>query len=183
MRKIIVSTLDPGVEVPSLRKFALAAQAWLAHLKVQRTTTQRCANGLGFGRQQEEAGRLESGEAFGSFDQWCRWCRDPLVALGCQDRVARIHELRAADPQRELSAELLVTWWEHHKDEWVSQKTLAEAVREIADPEKRGPQYLRTRLNGFDGTRSAGFVFERFKDPNRPTMPSTYRLTQAAPRG
>ena len=136
-----------------------------------------------FGRQQEEAGRLESGEAFGSFDQWCRWCRDPLVALGCQDRVARIHELRAADPQRELSAELLVTWWEHHKDEWVSQKTLAEAVREIADPEKRGPQYLRTRLNGFDGTRSAGFVFERFKDPNRPTMPSTYRLTQAAPRG
>ena len=192
VRKIIVASLDARTEVPALRKFPLADEAWLAHIKARRgellsavLTTWR------FGRQQERAGRLAAGEAFGSYDRWCRWCRDPLIALGCQDPVGRIHELRAADPARENVAELFGVWWEHHQDRWVSPATrraagaeaMAAEVRALADRENRGPQHLRTFLNQLDNHRGAGFVFERFKDPKAPTIPSTYRIKRAAPAG
>jgi putative DNA primase/helicase len=144
-----------------------------------------------YGRQLDQAGSLEAGEALGSYERWCRWCRDPLLALGCQDPVARIHELRAADPARENLAELFGIWWENHQDKWVSPVTrmpagaeaLAAEVRGLADRENRGPQHLRTFLNRLDNTRAAGFVFEGFKDPRAPTIPSTYRIKRAVPAG
>jgi putative DNA primase/helicase len=188
VRKVIVTTLDPRTEVPALRRFPHPDEAWLAHLNIQRAALLGAALTIWrFGRQREAAGKLVPGEAFGSYDQFCRWCRDPLLALGCQDPVGRIHELRAADPQRELLAELFVAWWEHHQDRWVAPTNrnqpagtavLADAVRVIADPDGRGPQHLRSFLNRLDGTRAAGFVFERFKDPARPAVPASYRIVR-----
>jgi hypothetical protein len=184
VRKIIVTSLDARTEVPALRKFPLADEAWLAHVTARHGELLSAVLTIWrFGRQRERAGCLAAGEPLGSYDRWCRWCRDPLLALGCQDPVGRIHELREADPQRENVAELFATWSSLHKEAYVTQKALADEVRAIADPRNQGPQYLRTFLNRLDGTRSAGFVFERYKDPKHPTMPSTYRLKRTEPTG
>jgi hypothetical protein len=190
VRKTTMITLDPGTEVPATRRFPLPDNDWLAHLKAHRAALLTHALTIWrFGRRLDAAGKLPSGEALGSYDQWCRWCRDPLLVLGCQDPVGRIHELRGADPQRERVAELLSAWWEYHKDAWVAQtsrnqpkgvEVLADAVRAIADPDGRGPQYLRTVLKGLAGMRAAGFVCERFWDPERPAVPATYRIMQTA---
>jgi hypothetical protein len=186
VRKMTVITLDPKIEVPALRKFPRADKAWLAHLKTHRAALLTHALTIWrFGRRLDVAGKLPRGEALGSYDEWCRHCRDPLLALGCEDPVGRIHELRGADPLRERVAELFSVWWEYHKEEWVAQtsrnqpagvKVLADAVRAIADPDERGPQYLRTVLKGLAGMRAAGFVCERFWDPARPAVPATYRI-------
>ena len=192
VRKIIVSSLDAKTEVPALRRFPLADEAWLAHIRAHRGALLGAVLTIWrFGRQREQAGHLKTGETLGSYERWCRWARDPLLALGCQDPVGRIHELRAADPARESLDELFGAWWEHHQDRWVSPasrlpagtEALAAAVRELADRENRGPQHLRTFLNRLDNTRAAGFVFERFKDPKAPSIPSTYRIKHAAPAG
>jgi hypothetical protein len=188
VRKVIVATLNAHTEVPTLRKFALADNDWLDHLRNQRAALLSAALTIWrFGRQREAAGKLDAGLDFGSYTQFCRWCRDPLLALGCQDPVGRIHALRAADPEREDLAELYSAWWQHHEDRWVSPATrppsgaerLAPAVRKIVDPDKKGPQWLRSKLNRLDGNRDAGFVFERFKDPKHPTSPSTFRIMRA----
>ncbi len=43
--------------------------------------------------------RLKHGRPLGSFEQWARWCRDPLLALGCADPVQRISEIKRDDPR------------------------------------------------------------------------------------
>jgi hypothetical protein len=188
VRKVIVISLDARTEVPALRRFPLADEAWLAHIEARRGALLGAGLTIWrFGRQLEQAGRLDAGAALGSYDRWCRWIRDPLIALGCRDPVGRIDELRAADPLRENLAELFAIWWDTHADRWVSPsarrpkdvEALADAVRQVADRENRGPQHLRTVLNGLDNAREAGFVFERYRDPKAPTMPSTYRLKPA----
>ncbi len=194
VRKVIVTSFDARTEVPALRKFPLATEAWLAHIKARRGELLSAALTIWrFGRQQEQTGCLAAGEAFGSYEQWCRWCRDPLMMLGCKDPVVQIHELREADPQRENLAEIYTTWWECHANKWVSPATrlptgaepLAAAVREIinADGKTSTPQALRTFLNKLHKNRSAGFVFERYNDPKHPTIPSTYRIQRTAPEG
>jgi hypothetical protein len=179
--------------VAALRRFPVADEAWLQLIRAQRPQLLSAALAIWrYGRQLERDGRLAAGQAFGGYELWCRHARDPLLALDCVDPVDRIHELRAADPQREHLAELYSAWWEKHEDAWVAQTrrkqpetvhTLAEEVRAIADPRGRGAQFLRTYLNGLDGMYAAGFRFERFADPQRPTVPSTYRLTKIAEAG
>jgi hypothetical protein len=34
----------------------------------------------------------------GSFETWCQWCRDPLLALDMKIRSQRIAEIKADDP-------------------------------------------------------------------------------------
>ena len=69
---------------------------------------------------------------------------DPLLALGCQDPVAQIREIKARDPQRQKVAELYELWWEHHGD----APTKASELR--ANPLRttplRRPFYLRFDL-------------------------------------
>jgi hypothetical protein len=57
---------------------------------------------------------LPEGLQFGSFPQWCRWVRDPLMALGCQDPVARVSEAKERDGRRQNLVELFTIWWERH---------------------------------------------------------------------
>ena len=38
--------------------------------------------------------KIEEGAPLASFDDYCRWVRDPLRALGCTDPVKRIDELK-----------------------------------------------------------------------------------------
>src|SRR5205823_1217123 len=54
VRKVIVTSLDAQTEVPALRRFPLADEAWLAHIKARRGTLLGAALTIWrFGRQQE----------------------------------------------------------------------------------------------------------------------------------
>jgi hypothetical protein len=57
---------------------------------------------------------------------------------------------------------------------------LADPVKEIADPQKRGRQYLATFVAGLTGTRIAGFVLTR-QEPAGKWTAATYAMAEAAP--
>jgi hypothetical protein len=154
-RRFIAIDLDPRVENPENRRFREDLKA-----EVRERRSSILADLLTIWRW----GRLSrppAGVPLGSFEVWCRWVRDPLVALGCRDPVARIAETKALDGQRQGIAELFSLWWRHHQDRPIALRDLDEAVRATIDPQGRGRQYVAARLTGMVGTRMAGFVMTR----------------------
>jgi hypothetical protein len=96
VRRFLVCDLEPRTESPETRRFdtdpvaeALRRRGELlgAALTIWR-----------WGRQMGDT--LPQGLPLGSFSQWTRWCRDPLLALGCRDPAERIALLKADDPRR-----------------------------------------------------------------------------------
>jgi hypothetical protein len=112
-----------------------------------------------FGRQ--NAAHLDRGRPLGSFEEWCEWCRDPLLALGCHDPVERISAIKADDPDRRWIFDLFETWNAHHGKRPVKAAELAEPVRAFVDPQGRGRQFLAARLGQLAGTRIGGFVLTK----------------------
>ena len=100
-RRFITVDLDAGAEDPEARPltgdFVAEVMGRRAELLTAALTIWR------WGRRQ--GALLVEGKPLGSFDQWARWCRDPLVALGCVDPVLRIAETKARDPRRTEVAE------------------------------------------------------------------------------
>ena len=47
------------------------------------------------------------GLPLGSFEQWTSWVRDPLLALGCKDPVARVSEAKERDGRRQTLADVI----------------------------------------------------------------------------
>jgi hypothetical protein len=153
-RRFLAVELDAGTEDPEARPFV---GDFLADTFAARSALLAAALTIWrWGRR--EGGALPRGKALGSFEQWSRWCRDPLVALGCADPVARVAELKAKDPRRQAAAEVFGAWWRLHADAPMAVADLAEAVTQAADPAGRGRQYLAARVRGLAGTRAAGFV-------------------------
>jgi hypothetical protein len=95
------------------------------------------------------------------FAQWCRWVRDPLVALECRDPVERVSEAKQRDSRRQSLVEVFQLWWEKHRDKAVKAAELNDEVKSLVDPHARGRQYLASKLGNLAGTRIAGFVLER----------------------
>ncbi len=173
-RRFLTVELDAGMEDPEARDFrgdllgdTLAArEALLADaLTIWR-----------WGRRSGDA--LPAGRPLGSFTDWARWCRDPLVALGCRDPALRVADAKAKDPRRQRVAEIFAAWWTAHGDRPVAVADLAEPVRAVADPAGRGRQYMATVVRGLDGTRAAGFALTRSPSAGRWT-PDRYALRQA----
>jgi hypothetical protein len=170
-RRLLMVELDAGMEDPEARDFrgdllrdTLAARdALLADV----LTVWR------WGRQMGDA--LPAGRPLGSFTDWARWCRDPLVALGCRDPVLRVADAKARDPRRQRVVEIFTAWWTAHGNRPMAVADLAESVRAVADPAGRGRQYLAAVVRGLDGTRAAGFVMERHAPDGRWT-PDRYSL-------
>ena len=98
------------------------------------------------------------GLVLASYEDWGRWCRDPLIALGCADPVERVRQAKQADPKRRVMAELFECWNTHHGGTPVTVAKLADPVAEILDPQNRSRQYRATRLQSMIGTRAGGFV-------------------------
>lgn len=177
-RRFLTVELDAGMEDPEARDFrgdfvadTLATrEALLADV----LTIWR------WGRQMGDA--LPAGRSLGSFTDWARWCRDPLVALGCRDPALRVADSKARDPRRQRVAEIFTAWWTAHGDRPVPVADLAEPVRAVADPAGRGRQYLAAVVRGLDGTRAAGFVMTRSASAGRWT-PDRYALRQAPGEG
>jgi hypothetical protein len=175
-RRFILCELDARCEDPESRPFA---PGFLEGIERRRSELLGAALTIWRWGRRNTLG-LTRGKPLGSFERWAEWCRDPLVALGCRDSVERIEELEAGDPRRQRIAELFRAWWEHHCSAPMKVNDLADPVKEIADPQGRGRQYLATIVSGLAGTHAAGFVLTRQEAAGKWTA-ATYALAEAAP--
>jgi hypothetical protein len=155
-RRFISIKLDPKVEDPESRPFA---SDLLADVKSQRV--ELLAALLTIWRWGRLLSDLTPGRPLGSFQQWGRWVRDPLLALGCQDPIERMSEAKVRDGHRQAAVEFFEVWWEKHKDEPVAAKNIHRDVLDVLDRHGRGRQYVVSQLDKFDGARVGGFVFSR----------------------
>jgi hypothetical protein len=176
--------LDARMENPSLRRFPLPREAFLADIERRRPELLGAALTIWrFGRL--SAADLNPGRASGSYPIWEQWCRDPLLALGCQDPVERILELAASDPKRQNELAIFTAWWKFHEDKPVTAEGLHVVVRKLIDPEGGGVlQRIRPWLVSHAGTRLGGFVLEADVDrhPNpKKRRPTSYRLNNLDP--
>jgi hypothetical protein len=175
-RRFIPCELDAGCENPESRPFT---NGFLAEIENRRADLLTAVLTIWrWGRQ--NAASLIRGRPLGSFEEWTEWCRDPLVTLGCYDPVERIEELKAKDPRRQRIAELYGAWWEHHGESPMKINDLDQTVKDLADPQGRGRQYLATFIAGLTDTRAAGFVLTR-QEPAGRWAAATYKLAQSAP--
>jgi hypothetical protein len=139
VRRFLGVELDAGTEDPEARDFRgdLVAETLerRAGLLADLLTVWR------WGRLAGDA--LPAGRPLGSFAEWARWCRDPLLALGCRDPVLRVAEAKAADSGRRLVLEVFAAWWAAHGEALVTAAGLAAPVVALLDPGWRGHQHVR----------------------------------------
>jgi hypothetical protein len=153
-RRILWVDVDPQVEDPEERPFK---PGFLKMIAEQRGSLLNAAlTILRFGRG--NAGQVSRGMPSGSFEQWCEWVRDPLLALGCRDPIEATRQAKQADPMRRELAELFGTWNRAHRDEPVAARDLDDAILAIINPQKRARQFVTRALQRMVGTRHAGFV-------------------------
>jgi hypothetical protein len=155
-RRFVAVDFDARTEDPEVRPFVSDIR-----VEVTQRRTELLAALLTIWRWGRIATNIRPGVALGSFAQWCRWVRDPLLALGCQDPVERISEAKQRDARRQAVADLFAIWWDKHHDHPVALSQLHDDVRRALDPQGRSRQYVSSQAQMLEGTRMAGFVFTR----------------------
>jgi hypothetical protein len=155
-RRFLSVELDPRTEDPEARAFSGDIR-----LQVTKERESLLAALLTIWRWGRIATDIKRGLALGSFDQWCQWVRDPLLALGCHDPAARVSEAKQRDSRRQVVADTFAVWWANHDDQPRTVRGLHEDVIKSIDPQGRGRQYLASQLEKLAGTRAAGFVLSR----------------------
>ena len=176
-RRFLACELDPKCDDPEGRQFAEGRDEFLVKVRQNRSSLLAAALTIWrWGRQKPD--QMQHGKPLGSFETWASWVRDPLLTLGCTDPVEAIAKAKAHDPRRLRVAELFNAWWDVHDNLPVRANSLADAVRDIIDPQGRGRQYVVTALNGYVGTRAGGFVLTRQDAPGK-WGTSTYSLQRA----
>jgi hypothetical protein len=173
-RRLLSMEFDARMEDPESREFAIDIRA---EVKARRTELMVAL--LTIWRWGRIAQDIKPGLPLGSFEQWGRWVRDPLVALGCQDPVARVREAKRRDAHRHQITELFTTWWQKHRDQPVPASQLHDDVKHILDPQRRGRQFLVAQVEKLAGTRMAGFVLTRQASPGRWGV-ATYALERTS---
>jgi hypothetical protein len=161
-RRFVAVDFDPGIEDPEARQFTTNIREEV--ISRRKDLLAAVLTIWRWGRLDDD---IKPGRALGSFEQWCRWVRDPLLALGCQDPAERVSEAKARDGRRQVITDLFGTWWERHQDLPVTASSLHEDVKQITDPQGRGRQYLVAHLEKLIGTRMAGFVLSRQAPPGK----------------
>jgi hypothetical protein len=157
-RRFVVIELDPKTENPEARTFSGDILAEVS--KRREELLGACLTIWRWGRLNSN---LKSGIPLGSFARWCRWVRDPLLALGCQDPATRVSEAKQQDTRRQRVSEIFSAWWERHGDEPTYVNDLCEDVKNLIDPQRKSPQNLNTQVQGLAGTRIAGFMLIKNK--------------------
>jgi hypothetical protein len=171
-RRFLAVDFDARTEEPELRPFATDIR-----LEVTQRRVELLAALLTIWRWGRIATNIRPGMPLGSFAQWCRWVRDPLLALGCQDPVERVSEAKQRDARRQAVADLFAIWWDKHRDHPVALRQLHDEVRQALDPQGHGRQYVSSQAQKLAGTRMAGFVFTRQASVGK-WGAATYALTE-----
>ena len=108
-RRLLRVKLDAQMENPEQRLFK---PGFLGSVATNRATLMSDVLTVWrWGRQN----KIDAGKPLGSYEVWAQWCRDPLLALGCKDPVARITDIKAADPNRMAVIEVFELWKNHHQ--------------------------------------------------------------------
>jgi hypothetical protein len=154
VRRFIPTEFDAGMEDPERRSFP--GGDILANTVHRRP--ELLAALLTIWRWGRGSGDIKRGVVLGSYERWCAWVRDPLLALGCRDPVDRLSEAKARDPFRQTISALFDAWWRHHGSSPQTAHQLDTEVQKIIDPQGRGRQYVVVQLEKLAGTRLAGFV-------------------------
>jgi hypothetical protein len=154
----MVCELDARCEDPEQRHFG---SDYLGKIERRRAELLAAAALTIWRWGRHQATDLMPGRPLGSFEQWAKWCRDPLLALGCRDPVERIDAVKSDDPHRRQIVELFDAWHVHHGEGPVKASALPEPVRVLVDPQGRGRQHIAARLVQLTGTRGGGFVLTR----------------------
>ena len=155
-RRFIAVDFDPRTEDPETRNFETDIRA-----EVTTRRTELLAAVLTIWRWGRLCQNLQPGRALGSFEQWCRWVRDPLLALGCQDPADQVSEAKERDNRRQVIAELFTLWSERYGDRPMAIRDLDDEVCRVIDQQGRGRQFLSSQFQKLTGTRTAGFVLTR----------------------
>jgi len=161
-RRFITVDFDSRTEEPEARTFATDIR-----IEVTERRAELLAALLTIWRWGRITDGIAPGRTLGSFEQWCEWVRDPLLELGCRDPADRVSEAKERDGRRQVVADLFAVWWERHHELPIAIRDLHDDVRQVADPQGRGRQYLSSRLEKLDGTRMAGFVLTRQAPPGK----------------
>ena len=176
-RRFVTVDLDARTEDPEVRQF----KGDIRHEVMVRRSELLVAV-LTIWRWGRKSSDIEPGRPLGSFERWCQWVRDPLLALGCQDPTDRVSEAKQRDSRRRETVELFEVWWDKHRDKPVTASNLHDDVKRVADPQGRGRQFLTSRLEKLAGTRLAGFIFSRQDAPGK-WSPATYKLERPSAHG
>lgn len=155
-RRFVSIELDPRTEDPESRTFATDIRA-----DVKRRRRELLAAVLTIWRWGRLDKSIKAGRTLGSFEQWCSWVRDPLLALGCHDPADRINDAKQRDGRRQSITDLFSIWLERHADRPVAVIELHDDVKKVIDAQDRGRQFIAARLEKLTGTRMAGHVLTR----------------------
>lgn len=135
-RRWLVSRIDPGTERPEMREFKFCP---VARARQERVPLVRALLTIAMWGRTVEAQR----PPLGSFEDWSRRVRDPLIALGMADPCTCLDTLHRDDPEREAAVEVLTEWRRAFGDRAVS---VADAIVEAG---RDGP--LRGALDAVSG--------------------------------
>ena len=155
-RRFIAVDLDPGTEDPEARRFTTDIR-----IEVIKNRDRLLAAALIIWRWGRVGPDLPAGQPLGSFEQWSRWVRDPLLAIGCKDPAERVGEAKERDGRRQVITDLFLMWWTKHGNKPMPAADLHEDVKSIIDPQRRGRQFQASYLAKLDNTRLAGFILTR----------------------
>jgi hypothetical protein len=122
---------------------------------------------------------LPRGCPAGGFETWSRWCRDPLLALGCRDPIQRQGAMKEVDPDREHLLGVFHAWYASHGQEPVTADGLHHVVKEALIPGKASRQALAAYLGQLAGVRIDEWHLQRL--PKTTKWPGArYRLLSSA---
>jgi Primase C terminal 2 (PriCT-2)/RepB DNA-primase from phage plasmid len=155
----LMINLDAKMENPDARPLDASA----IMMEVTKRRPELLVAALTVFRYGRTAKGIKRGLALGSFDQWCAWVRDPLLALGCKDPAERLVEIKKQDPRRQALHDLFTLWRERHGSDPVTAYELHNDLKAILVPkvEERTRQRVAARLTALAGTRLGGFVLLR----------------------
>lgn len=160
LRRNYTSHLDPQVEDAEAREFP---PGLLDDVRRRRADYLAAVLTIWRWAQQNPDDQVR-GLALGTFDRWCRWCRDPILTLGGADPVAKARAAKQDDPRRSEWAETLRLMRELHGSGPVTLPNLhPEVMARLTTPSQKSPQYIRRRLEEKVGTRAGGLVLHREK--------------------
>ena len=162
-RRFVAVEFDPRTEDPEARPFKNDIRA-----EVRARRTELLAALLTIWRWGRLATDIKPGLPLGSFEQWCRWVRDPLLALGCQDPVERVSEAKARDGAAAGGRHLRYLVGEAQRPARHRPQTSTTTSTCVLDPQGRGGasslaaqpgkacRHTRSRFHAHPATRHPG---------------------------
>jgi hypothetical protein len=136
VRRALMCRLDPGCERPELREFETPDPCVIAREK----RPELVVDALTIARAFWLAGCPQSEPPIGSFEDWSRWVRDPLIWLGRADPATAMERVRHDDPVLIELGAVIAQWRQVIGDERVTGRELIttaaqEIVGSLAHPE------------------------------------------------